>query len=117
MKNFPDEILDAGRIDGCSYFIAFFKVVLPVMRPAIGVVAIVQFVYSWNDSFRPLIILTRQEMYTLPVILGSFAVQQAVVLYEVIAAAITWATIPMVIVILFGQTQFIWGITMGAVKA
>ena len=117
MKNYPDEILDAGRIDGRSYFIAFFKVVLPVMMPAIGVVAIVQFVYSWNDSFRPLIILTRQEMYTLPVILGSFALQQAVVLYDVISAAITLATIPMVIVILFGQKQFISGLTMGAVKA
>ena len=56
-------------------------------------------------------------MYTLPVILGSFAVQQAVVPYDIIAAAITLATIPMVIVILFGQKQFISGLTMGAVKS
>ena len=117
MKNFPDEIVDASRIDGCSYFIAFFKVVLPVMRPAIGAVAILQFVHSWNDFFWPLIVLTREEMYTLPVILGSFAVQQAVVPYDIIAAAITLATIPMVIVILFAQKQFISGLTMGAVKS
>ena len=87
------------------------------MRPAIGAVAILQFVHSWNDFFWPLIVLTREEMYTLPVILGSFAGQQAVVPYDIIAAAITLATIPMVIVILFAQKQFISGLTMGAVKS
>lgn len=116
MKNVPDEILDAARIDGCNDFRAFWSVVLPIMRPALGALAVFQFVYSWNNFFWPLLVLYREEMYTVPVMLGSFVVQQAVVPYDIIAAGITLASVPMIIAFLLGQKQFIAGLTMGALK-
>jgi ABC-type glycerol-3-phosphate transport system permease component len=117
MQSFPDEILDAARIDGCTYLRAFIAVVLPLVRPALGAVAVLQFIHSWNDFFWPLIVLTEEKMYTVPVVLGSFAVQQAVVPYDMIAAGITLASVPMVIVFLFAQKQFIAGLTLGAIKS
>jgi ABC-type glycerol-3-phosphate transport system permease component len=117
MESFPDEILDAARMDGSNDLRAFFMIVLPVMRPAMGAVAVLQFVHSWNDFFWPLIVLTQEKMYTVPVVLGSFAVQQAVVPYHIIAAGITLATVPMILVFLLAQKQFIAGLTLGALKS
>ena len=116
MRGFPSELLDAARIDGCNDFTAFWRVVLPVMRPALGALAVLQFVHSWNDFFWPLLVLTREEMYTIPVVLGSFVVQQALVPYHIIVAGIVVASVPMIIVFLFAQKQFIAGLTMGAFK-
>jgi lactose/L-arabinose transport system permease protein len=116
MMGFPDEVLDAARIDGCNDLRAFWAVVMPVMRPAVGAVAVLQFVHSLNDFFWPLLVLSEKKMYTIPVVMGSFAVQQAVVPYDIIAAGITLATVPMVIAFIFAQKQFISGLTMGATK-
>jgi ABC-type glycerol-3-phosphate transport system permease component len=116
MESMPGEILDAARIDGCNDLRAFWTVVVPIMRPALGALATLQFVHSWNNFFWPLLVLNREEMYTVPVVLGSFVVQQAVVPYHVIVTGITVATVPMVVFFLLGQRQFIAGLTMGAFK-
>lgn len=116
MEGFPDEILEAARVDGCNDFHAFWAVVMPVMAPAVGGLAILQFVFSLNDFFWPLLVLSDTEMYTIPVALGSFVVQQAVVPYDAISAAITIATVPMVLAFILAQKQFISGLTMGALK-
>jgi len=116
MKGFPSELLDAARIDGCNDFTAFWRIVIPVMRPALGALAILQFVHSWNDFFWPLLVLSQKEMYTVPVVLGSFVAQQALVPYHIIVTGIVVATIPMIIVFVLAQKQFIAGLTMGAFK-
>ena len=63
--NFPKEMEEAARIDGSGFFGTFFKIVLPNARPAIGALAIYTFLGAWNDFQWPLIITSRQEMYTL----------------------------------------------------
>lgn len=116
MQGMPDDILDASRIDGCNEFTAFWRVVLPIMRPALGALAVLQFVHSWNNFFWPMLVLSKQEMYTVPVVLGSFVVQQALVPYHIIVTGITVATVPMLLVFILAQKQFIAGLTMGAFK-
>lgn len=68
----PRELDEAARIDGCGHFGIFFRVILPLSKPALATTAIFTFIYSWNDFFTPLIYLTDTELYTVPLALRSF---------------------------------------------
>lgn len=68
----PRELDEAARIDGCGHVGIFFRVILPLSKPALATTAIFTFIYSWNDFFTPLIYLTDTELYTVPLALRSF---------------------------------------------
>ena len=68
----PRELDDAARLDGCGHLGIFFRVILPLAKPALATTAIFTFIYSWNDFFTPLIYLTDPELYTVPLALRSF---------------------------------------------
>lgn len=68
----PKELDEAARIDGCGHAGIFFRVILPLSKPALATTAIFSFIYSWNDFFTPLIYLTRTELYTVPLALRAF---------------------------------------------
>jgi multiple sugar transport system permease protein len=111
----PKEISDAGFIDGASEFEIFHKLIVPLMKPVIAVVAIFTALGSWNDFLGPLIYLTRQEMYTLSIGLQFFRSQHEVE-YSLLMAASALVALPVVVIFLCFQRFFVEGITMGAVK-
>ncbi|MDR0641469.1 MAG: carbohydrate ABC transporter permease [Treponema sp.] len=111
----PKEISDAGFIDGANEFEIFYRLIIPLMKPVIAVVAIFTALGSWNDFLGPLIYLTKQEMYTLSIGLQFFRSQHEVE-YSLLMAASTLVALPVVLIFLCFQRFFVEGITMGAVK-
>jgi multiple sugar transport system permease protein len=111
----PKEISDAGFIDGAGEFKIFLKLIIPLMKPVVAVVAIFTALGSWNDFLGPLIYLTKQELYTLSIGLQFFRSQHEVE-YSLLMAASTLVALPVVVIFLCFQRFFVEGITMGAVK-
>ena len=115
MLSVPSDLLEAARIDGAGEARIFFRIVLPIMRPALAAVAIVLFLFQWNDYFWPLLILTQKDAYTIPVALGTL-VGLTRVSWGGIMVGTAIATLPFLILFLWLQRYFIAGITAGAVK-
>lgn len=119
MHTIPDELLDAGRIDGASEFGLYVRVVLPLMRPALGALAIITFLGSWNSYLWPLVILRDMQLYNLPVgiaTLRGLAGSTAKVEWGMILAASTLSVLPILALFVAMQRQFIAGLTLGSVK-
>ena len=113
-KSVPNDLLDAGRIDGASELRIWWGIVLPVVRPSLATVAIFTFVNSWNDFFWPSLMLHTREQMTLPV--GLMALQGMFTSdFRGIAAGVTMVVVPILIFFIALQRQFIRGLT-GAVK-
>lgn len=115
IQTLPSALIDAGRIDGCSEFGIFTRIILPLAKPGMAVLAIFTFVEQWNDFLWPLIITNSASMRTLPV--GLALLQEEVPLaFNLLMAGATYAAIPMVVVFLFFQRYFLQGVTVGAIK-
>ena len=111
----PWDLSDAARIDGANEFRIFWEIMLPLVRPALVVVAVFSLLYTWHDFFGPLIYLQDREMY--PLTLGLFAFQgQRTLEWPLIMAGATLTTLPMIIVFLFTQRYFIRGIATTGLK-
>jgi ABC-type glycerol-3-phosphate transport system permease component len=111
----PRELTDAARIDGCSDFTAFVRVVLPISRPGIATVGILAFVNAWNEFFLALIFIHNQDLMTLPLGLQTFFYQYHVE-WPYYFAGLSTAIIPIIVVYVALQRQFIRGMTAGAVR-
>ncbi len=111
----PKELEESAVIDGCNSVQIFFKVLLPLIKPSLAVLAIFTFIGSWGEFLWPSIILTKDSLYTLPVgindLQGAFSAN-----YRLIAAGSMVSIIPIVIFFLALQKYFIQGSTEGAVK-
>lgn len=111
----PKELEEAAIVDGCNVFQVFFKVVLPMVKPTLAVLAIFTFIGSWGEFLWPSIVLTKDAMYTLPVgvnnLQGMFSSN-----WRFIAAGSILSTIPILIFFLALQKYFISGENDGAVK-
>lgn len=119
MKQFsesvPTELIEAARIDGCNQIKTFINVVIPIVKPGIGALAIFTFISSWNDYFMQLILIRSKTMQTLP--LGIATMQaEFTVNYGLMMAGAAIASIPMIIIFLICQKSFTQGITVGAIK-
>jgi ABC-type glycerol-3-phosphate transport system permease component len=118
MITIPTELIDAARIDGCSEFRIYYQIIVPLSRPALGTLAIYQFMNSWNSFLWPLIVLREQRLYTLPIglatLLGNMVSET--VDYGMVMAGAFLTALPIIIVFLFMQRQFISGLTLGSVK-
>ena len=114
-QTIPDELIEAAKIDGCSELRIFYSIVLPMLKPAVGALAIFTFIASWNDYFMQLIMVRSTSMQTLP--LGVAAMQSEFATnYGVLMAGATLSSIPMIVIFLIFQKNFTQGITMGAIK-
>lgn len=111
----PNDLFDAALIDGASYGKIFFSVVLPLIKPAIASLAIFAFLWNWNSYFTPMIFLTSQEKYTVPLLLQMFKGKHSTD-WSLIMAASTISVMPSLIVYLFGQKYIIEGITITGMK-
>jgi ABC-type glycerol-3-phosphate transport system permease component len=111
----PDELLHAARIDGCSEFRIYWDVVMPVSRPMIGAFCLISFMGTWNSFLWPQIILHRSERFTLPI-----AMNQLVGLYQqqygTLMAGTFLCVLPVVVLFMLLQREFVAGLTAGAVK-
>lgn len=111
----PDEMLDAARIDGASEFGLWRDMVMPVSRPMVGAFCLISFLATWNSFLWPQIILHNSARFTLPI-----ALQQLVGLYKqeygTLMAGTLLSVVPVVVLFLLLQKEFIAGLTAGAVK-
>jgi multiple sugar transport system permease protein len=111
----PSELLDAGRLDGASEFGIYWRIVLPISKPALAALSTLVFLSAWNAFLWPLIASSRADMRTMPVAVALFQ-QQYVTLYGMMMAAATVAFIPALAIFLAFQRYFVQGITMSGFK-
>jgi len=112
----PKDISEAARIDGCSELGIFLRVILPLCKPALLVVALFQFLFTWNDFLGPLIYLTEQKDYTLALGLQSFQSQNGGTAWHHLMAASTLVVLPVIVLFFFTQKSFIEGIATSGGK-
>lgn len=115
MEGIPSELLDAARIDGVSEFGLFWRIALPLVKPAIAALCIFTFLGNWNAFLWPVIITEKMAMRTVPVGLAFFS-GEAGSAWELIMAGASMATIPVLIVFLIFQRQIIKGIALTGLK-
>ncbi|MEU1390315.1 MULTISPECIES: carbohydrate ABC transporter permease [unclassified Nonomuraea] len=113
-QSFPRELEEAARIDGCSRVALFFRVVLPVAKPALAALAVITFITAWNDLFWPLVVINSEANYTVQAGLTTFQGQHRAD-WPAIMAGTVLTTLPVLAVFLFGQRRFVQALT-GAVK-
>ena len=119
MKQFsesvPGEILEAARVDGANEWRTFSTIVMPIIKPGIGALAIFTFINSWNDYFMQLVMLSSNANYTISLGISTMQAETSVDLGLLMSGA-ALAAIPIIVVFLIFQKYFTQGITMGAVK-
>jgi multiple sugar transport system permease protein len=115
MQTIPEELEHAARIDGCSEYGVFWRIVLPLSTPALATFAIVVFTAQWNDLVWPLVILNDKNLYTLSLGLALLR-SEFQVNYGSTSAAAFISVAPLMVVFLFLQRYFLAGLTVGAVK-
>ena len=111
----PKDLEDAARIDGASHFEVFWRIMLPLTRPAIAAVMILNGVWMWNDFFLGFILITKPDQMTLPLGIMNFRGTYSTE-WGLIFASVTISIIPIVVAYLLLSRQFIAGLTAGSVK-
>ena len=111
----PNELLDAARIDGMNEFGIFWRIAMPLVKPAVAALCIFNFIGNWNAYLWPLIIASSREFYTLPVGLSFFR-GESTTQWEKIMTGASMATIPLLIVFILFQRQIIKGIALTGIK-
>lgn len=106
----PGDLTEAARIDGCTELQIFYKIILPLCKPALLVVTLFQFMATWNDFLGPLIYLTEQKDFTLALGLQSFQSQQGGTSWHFLMAASTLVVLPVLALFFLAQKTFIEGI-------
>ncbi len=112
----PLDLVDAARVDGCSEFGIYWRVVLPLISPILGSYAIITFLGSWNNYLGPLVVMRTVESYTIPVALGALKGLQSVD-YGAIMVGNVISVFPLLIVFMFFSKMIIDKVTEGALKA
>lgn len=114
-SSIPKDLIEAARMDGCSELGIYARIVLPLLKPALGTLGLITFIASWNNFIGPLVVMRSPEMYTLPLALRSL---QSPVNTEwgALMAGSAIATLPLVVLFLLSSRQLISGLTTGAVK-
>ena len=114
-RDIPDELYRAARVDGCTPFQAFHRVMLPVAMPGLATTAILVFIFSWNEFLYALTFTSSPERRTVPVAISLFAGEHAEPWGEIAAASVI-ATLPLLAFTLVFQRRIVSGLTRGAVK-
>jgi raffinose/stachyose/melibiose transport system permease protein len=115
-QSIPTDLLDAAKVDGCTELSAFWRVVVPISGPAIATVSILEFVGAWNQYFLPLILIRSPEMRTIPLAIQVFFYEWGRTEWQQVFAALTIGSMPMILLYVLMQRQFIQGLTAGSIK-
>ncbi len=116
LMGLPNEISDAARVDGASELGIFAQVILPLARPAIAVVALFQFIGSWNDYFGPLVYLNDKARYTISLGIANMQASYGFSNFAWIMAATCMSVLPIIVLFFFAQRTFIEGIALTGLK-
>ena len=111
----PDEVIESARIDGCSEPRIFTKIVIPFIKPGIATIAILVFLWSWNNYLLPLVSINKNENYTIPLLISTLG-SEFTTDFAAQMTAVGFAIIPVIILFICGSKTFIEGLTAGAVK-
>jgi len=111
----PESLSESARIDGANHWRTFTQIILPIVKPGLATLAILKFVWTWNDYQSPLVFLNKVELFTIQLGMRQFASEAGMYFSLVMAAAVS-AIIPLIIVFIAGQRWIIEGIAAGAVK-
>jgi len=111
----PKDLEEAGRIDGCNEFRIFWRIMLPLCKPALISLFIFHFMYNWNDLLYPLLLTTTNEMRPIPAGLALF-MGQHVIEYSILMAGATIALAPIITAYIISQKYFVKGIAMTGLK-
>jgi multiple sugar transport system permease protein len=114
-QTIPAELDDAARIDGCSRFTAFLRITLPLSTPGLAACGVIMFIISWHELLIPLILNSKTEYMTLPVVIASL-VGDVHVFFNLMMAICLLALLPSVILVLLLQKFVVQGLSLGAVK-
>jgi ABC-type glycerol-3-phosphate transport system permease component len=121
MKNVPRDLEDAARLDGCNFLQIYWHIILPVIQPALAVVAIFSFLASWNEFMTPLIYLSDQRLYPLSFGLYAFQVQAlqpgTSAGVGMLMAGTLLMMLPVILIFFFAQRYFLQGVTLSGIKA
>lgn len=112
----PSELIDAARIDGCGEFSIYWRIVLPLIGPALGTLGLITFIGSWNNFIGPLIVIRDMEMYTVPLALRSLQ-GTGQIPWGAISAGSAIAVMPLLVLFMLASRRLIEGLTAGAVKS
>ena len=112
----PKELDEAARIDGCSHWGIFWRIIVPLSRPALAVVALFHFIYVWNDFLAPLIYLTHRDQFTLALGLQMYQSRAGNTPWNLLMAAGTMVVAPVLVLFFLTQRQFVRGLTAGGGK-
>jgi multiple sugar transport system permease protein len=112
----PKELEEAARVDGLGRFKIFWTIALPLARPALGAVAIFTFLHSWNLYLEPIVFLSSPDKFTLPQALTQFTDAYGGALWNVQLAAATMTALPVLIVFIIAQRQFVEGLAHSGLK-
>lgn len=115
LSGIPRDFVDAGRVDGCTEYGIFFRIVLPLMKPAFAAMGIFVGMNSWNNFLWPMIVLNTKDKLTLPIGLNTLITPYGNN-YDVLLAGAVFSVIPIIILFLLFQKYFISGMTAGGVK-
>ena len=115
ITSIPKDLVEAARMDGCSELGIYWRIVLPLLKPAMGTLGLITFIASWNNFIGPLIVMRSPDMYTLPLALRSM---QSPVNTEwgAVMAGSAIATLPLLVLFAISSRRLIDGLTAGAVK-
>jgi len=116
-RTIPEELSEAARIDGCSEWRIFWRIIIPLSTPVLVVAALFHFIYAWNDFLGPLIYLTRKNTYTLAIALQSYESQTGGIQWHFLMAASAVTILPVMVLFLFAQKTFIRGIATTGSKS
>ena len=114
----PDSLIESAELEGASILQIFWKIIVPLARPAIGAMAILTFLGKWNDYLWPKMLLTKPAVMPIMIMLPTLSVDESIYIvpWEIMLSGCVVVSIPLIAVFLIFQDQFMSGITMGAVK-
>lgn len=112
----PKELDEAARLDGCSHWGIFWRVIVPLSKPALAVVALFHFIYVWNDFLAPLVFITHRDQFTLALGLQMYQAKAGLTPWNLLMAASTLVVLPVLVLFLFTQQAFVRGIATEGVK-
>ena len=112
----PEELSESAKLDGCSDWGIFTRIILPLARPALSVVALFTFMGSWNDFLGPLVYIQNQDQFTLGLGLQNFQSQQGGTEWNILMAASVLVLLPVILLFFLAQKQFIQGIATTGLK-
>lgn len=115
IKVLPGELFDAARVDGCHEFTVFFRIVLPLAKPGLAALAIVNYMAVWNDYFWPLVVIDKDSLRTLPLGLAAFQGEYFFDYGKFFAVSLM-VILPMVLIFLIFQKQFIESAALSGIK-